>query len=304
MNSNPTYDQVDVSVVMSIWQGDKSALLALSLNSVLAQTKAPSEVVIVVDGPVGEELNREVRNFVEVSGIRTVLKQLETNRGLWNARNLGLGLASNDLVALHDADDVMHPLRLELQVRQLIQDQVDVLCSGALEFSTKDQTIKGMRLMPMFDRLGRVRLRVINPINHSSVLFRKSAVLRVGGYRNFSGAEDLDLWRRLAWNDVRFGSGRAILQALGSDSSLLNRRRLTMSIVRSELHLTTQSIRYHGKLTAVAELGILFVRLGYRVLPRPLMAASQSIVFRRKPCRNVKTLHEFLVGSPIEVASC
>lgn len=304
MSPRPTNGQIDVSVVMSIWQGDKSALLALSLNSVIAQTKTPSEVVIVVDGPVGEELICEVQNFADVSGIRTVLKQLQSNVGLWNARNVGLELASSEIIALHDADDVMHPLRLELQVIQLLQDEVDVICSGALEFFTKDQTIKGMRLMPMFDRLGRVRLRVINPINHSSVLFRKSAVLRIGGYRNFSGAEDLDLWRRLAWNDSKFGSCPVILQALGSDSSLLNRRRLTMSIVRSEIHLMTQSIRYHGKLSAVAELGILFVRLGYRVLPRSLMAVAQSIVFRKRPNRNVKTVDEFLTRLPIEVASC
>lgn len=304
MQTSATYEQVNVSVVMSIWRGDKSALLSLSLKSVRAQTRTPSEVVIVIDGPVEEGLIREVRSFSDVSGIRTVLKQLETNVGLWNARNIGLGLASYEIIALHDADDIMHPLRLELQVRQLVDDQVDVLCAAALEFSTKDFAIKGMRFIPMFDRRGQVKLRLINPINHSSVLFRKSVVLRVGGYRSLLGVEDLDLWRRLAWENTRFGSCHAILQALGSDAALLNRRRLTVSLVRSELRLMTQAICYQGKATVVTELGIFLFRLGYRALPRLLMNAVQTVVFRRRTHRIVKTLNDFLSGPPIEVASC
>lgn len=289
---------------MSVWGGDKPELLGRSLSSIVAQSRPPAETIIIIDGAINQGLAEEIRKFSIESGIETVTKQTESNKGLWHARNLGIVHSRHNVIALHDADDVMHPRRLELQLQQLLDEQLDVLCSPSVEFATGNLMIVGIRDLPLRTRRGAVNLRVINPLSHSSVMIRKEAVLAVGGYRNLVGVEDLDLWRRLNWEGKRFGSTDVVLQALGSDGALLRRRKLTLTLFLAELRLMAQSIRCRGKQWLFVELAILAVRLGYRALPPRLMRAAQALAFRKSPPDKSPSLQAFMTRCPTKVAQC
>lgn len=293
-----------VSVVMSVWNGDKPDLLARSLSSIVAQSKPPAEIIIVIDGAIGENLVYEIQRFSTESGIKTIVQQSGSNMGLWHARNTGIALARHSVLALHDADDVMHPLRLEMQLHQLFDKQLDVLCSPSFEFSTHSSMILGIRDLPLRKRRGTMNLRLFNPINHSSVMIRKEAVVEAGGYRDLAGVEDLDLWRRLNWKGKRFGSTDVILQALCSDGELLLRRRITLAMFQVELLLMMQSIRSRGKKSMFVELVVFVVRLGYRVLPQLLMKGAQSVIFRKAQYDKSLTLQTFLLSGPMKVTQC
>lgn len=103
--------------------------------------------------------------------------------------------AKSELLARIDADDIAEPNRLEKQARYLINNRRVGLVGSAM--SVIDQPGKIID-QPHDDATIRWSLRFANPVNHPSVMLRRSAVLEVGNYRPLeAGREDYDLWARL-----------------------------------------------------------------------------------------------------------
>jgi len=102
-----------VSVVLPTC--DRPELLGRAVASVLAQTRAALELVVVDDGS-----RRDVEPVLgSFADDRIHLVRLPRNRGLAAARNAGLAVARGELLAFQDDDDVWHPEKLERQVRAL-----------------------------------------------------------------------------------------------------------------------------------------------------------------------------------------
>jgi len=102
----------DVAVIVPVYNG--LALLPFTLDSILQQTVAPSEVIVVDDGST-EDVEPFIRNGYgnRVRCIRT------TNRGANPARNSGAAMARSSWLAFCDADDLWHPRKVELQLKLL-----------------------------------------------------------------------------------------------------------------------------------------------------------------------------------------
>src|SRR5699024_5585602 len=97
------------------------------------QELAPSEVVIVRDGPVGADLQQTIDALIETSTVAVTYVPLEENVRLARALDAGLKHCEYDLVARADADDICRPERFKAQI-PLMQD-LDLLGSAVLEFS-------------------------------------------------------------------------------------------------------------------------------------------------------------------------
>ncbi|MGB7329605.1 MAG: glycosyltransferase, partial [Rubripirellula sp.] len=112
--------------------------------------------------------------------------------------NLGLELASTDWIARADADDINEPWRFERQLDYLRSNPTVCVLGSALEIIDSEGQIVGMRSYPTeHARIERTMHRK-NAIAHPTVLFRKDAVLSVGGYQNpGQPAQDYDLWSRM-----------------------------------------------------------------------------------------------------------
>ncbi len=54
---------MDFSVAMCTYYGDRAEWLRSAVNSVVGQTVPPSEIVLVVDGPVPESLDDLIRTY-------------------------------------------------------------------------------------------------------------------------------------------------------------------------------------------------------------------------------------------------
>jgi glycosyltransferase involved in cell wall biosynthesis len=101
-----------VSVIIPAY--NVAPYIAETLKSVFGQTKSAFEVVVVNDGsPDTTELEEVLRPFRD----RIVYLKQE-NRGLSGARNTGIRVATGDLIALLDGDDVWMPQYLETQTRR------------------------------------------------------------------------------------------------------------------------------------------------------------------------------------------
>jgi glycosyltransferase involved in cell wall biosynthesis len=188
-----------VSVLLPV--RDAAATLRACLDSLAAQTLGDHEVVAVDDGSgdgsAGLLLAR-ARNDPRLRVLRT------PRRGLVGALSLALAEARAPLVARMDADDVARAPRLALQVERLEWDTaVDVLggrvalapSPGAFAGEGMRAYVEWQNALVDHDAMARDRF-VESPLVHPSVAMRTATLRRLGGWRDFDGPEDYDLWLR------------------------------------------------------------------------------------------------------------
>ena len=181
-----------VSVLMGVRDG--APWLPAAIQSVLGQTLADLELIVVDDGssdatPALLAAERDPR----------LVSKRQARAGLAVALNRAVGLARAPLVARLDADDVALPTRLERQRAFLLaHPEVGLLGTAARVVDESGRDVEIIR-PPEDDRdIRRVLIRR-NPFVHSSVMVRRSLLASAGGYdASFPVAQDYDLWLRLS----------------------------------------------------------------------------------------------------------
>jgi len=190
-----------ISVVMGVYNG--AGTLAATLDAILAQTYSDFDCIVVDDGSTDDTPRILAAYAARDSRIRVVAQQ---NAGLTRALIAGCAAAQGTYIARHDAGDLSSPRRFALQSDLLNADSELAFVSCWTEFAGPD-------LEPLYAARGTglaVRpIRMIDlrnehgvadgPTSHPSVMFRRDAYIRAGGYRpQFYYGQDWDLWYRLA----------------------------------------------------------------------------------------------------------
>lgn len=193
------------SVSMSVYKNDNPSFFKEAIRSIyLNQTIKPSEIVLVKDGPITEDLSVAIS---EVEKEIPVLKVVgfEENQGHAAARQAGLENATNELVAIMDSDDIAEPNRFEIQLKAISEHpEATVVGSIIDEFIGVKENIVGSRLVPQDDIDIKGYLKSRCPMNLQTVMYRKSKVLEVGGFIDWYCEEDYYLWIRLVLADHMF----------------------------------------------------------------------------------------------------
>jgi glycosyltransferase involved in cell wall biosynthesis len=118
--------------------------------------------------------------------------------GIVSALNLGLEKSKADFIARIDSDDIMLPERIQTQFHFLVSNPGYVCVGSSLEIFGEGMK-KKLKKYPCEHKKIVKHLSYQNAMAHPSVMYRKAAVVDVGGYRSiFEGAEDYDLWFRLS----------------------------------------------------------------------------------------------------------
>jgi glycosyltransferase involved in cell wall biosynthesis len=187
MNPSP-----EITVLMPAYNA--GPFIADAIRSVLAQSFGAFELLVIDDGST-DDTTAIVTSFKD-ERIR-LLRQ--PHGGVARALNHGLTMASAPLVARFDADDLCHPQRLQRQW-QLLQDDADLVIAGsAVDYIDAEKTPVFTWQPPAYTHSDLLQL-VTNscPFIHSSVIFRRDAVLEAGGYPEAAHTfEDHLLWTRL-----------------------------------------------------------------------------------------------------------
>lgn len=168
-------------------------VLREAIDSVLAQTHADWELVLVDDHSTDEAVRRTLREYALRDGRITVIERA-TNGHIVAASNDGLTAARGEFIVLLDHDDVLVPTALERNARVIAEDPaVDYVYSDE-DLIAPDGTYYGAFAKPDWSP---ERLRGQNYCCHVSVL-RASLVREVGGFRpGFEGSQDHDLILRV-----------------------------------------------------------------------------------------------------------
>lgn len=200
MNSN----KQAFSVCMSVYRNDCVEDLRTAVRSVFHQTWVPSEIILVIDGPVSRSMRQAIQALQEEISILRVIP-LEQNMGHAVARQTGLEAACHELCAVMDADDISVPDRFEKQFKAF-EEHPEVSVVGGLihEFIRSIDNVVGIRIVPEHDAEIKEYLKARCPMNLMTVMYRKSKVMEVGGFIDWYCEEDYYLWIRLALGGHKF----------------------------------------------------------------------------------------------------
>lgn len=172
-----------------------------SIGSILQQTHSDFEYVVVDDGSTDGTLSR-IENLKDPR-----LRVISAGRvGRSRALNLAWKAAQGDLIAIQDADDLALPDRLDVQFRIMKQEpHIAVLASGQILINDQDGDVE------LVSQGGSTGVRDVteslshyNPLSHTSLLIRRSALEAVHGYdENLRCVVDWDLYVRLFAQGIR-----------------------------------------------------------------------------------------------------
>lgn len=228
------------SVVMSVYGKDKANWFAQALDSVVNQTVKPDEIVLVVDGPIPEPIVQVIHEYRESCYLQGILfreVRLAQNQGLGNALKIAVEQCSNEMIARMDSDDIAVLTRFETQLQIMAENpDIDIVGGDIEEFTGDIQNKIGKRRVPATDAEIKEYMKKRCPFNHMTVMYRKSAVLKAGGYRNLYWNEDYFLWIRMAWQGCKMANTGTVLVnvRVGTD---MYKRRGGRKYFESELYL-------------------------------------------------------------------
>ena len=262
--------RLDFSLLLPVYNGDSATfLLRAFTSSVVEQTRPPAEVVLVQDGPVSAGIVSAIAELDRTSPVPLKIVILPENRGLAEALTAGLAECSHDVVARMDADDVSEPRRFEVQLG-LIEQGYELVGSGLHEFhETATGEELGMRRTPPVEHDDILRYaRFHDPFNHPTVVYRKAAVERAGGYQPLGMMEDYWLFARMLAAGARTTNSAEPLVRYRVSSGAYKRRG-GLRLLKSEWMLQRAFRRSHFT-TRRQFVRNLVVRGAYRLVPESI----------------------------------
>jgi glycosyltransferase involved in cell wall biosynthesis len=256
------------SLLLPIYAGDKPDQFARAFHSTVRdQTVPPDEVVVVRDGVVPAALTDRLAELFAETDVPVRLVEIDDNVGLATALERGLDACAHEIVARMDADDVSLPERFAKQLA-LLETGLDMVGGGMYEFSDDPGTIVGTRVPPTGQERIAAYARFHDPFNHPTVVYRKSAVRRAGGYHTRTLMEDYSLFARMVQSGARVDNvaDPVVMYRVGDGAYA---RRGGVAQLRAELGLQWE-FRRIGFTTRRQALRNVLVRGGYRLVPQAL----------------------------------
>ena len=185
-----------ISILLPIY--GKASYISEAVKSVLSQSFRDWELIIIADPPIDENIEKIIENYLQRdSRIKYIKNRIKI--GFPNSLNQGLKISKGKYIARIDDDDTWCDSdKLKKQIDFLERDKSYVLVgSGAIAIDNKGEELYHF-LEPEKDEEIRNYILYRNPFLHSSVIFRKDIVQKLGGYNEkVPGACDYDLWLRI-----------------------------------------------------------------------------------------------------------
>jgi len=206
-----------ISVIIPTW--NRAGHILGALQSVFAQTRLPTEVIVVDDGSEDDTRTRVLGEFPEVHYI------YQQNRGVSSARNTGIHAATGDWIALLDSDDRWQADKLARQCRHLEQQP-----SYRIAHCDEIWIRNGIRVNPMkkHAKQGGHIFRHCLPlcaISPSAALIHRSVFDSVGLFdEQLPACEDYDLWLRICARYPVLFTDAALVIKTGGHPDQLSRR--------------------------------------------------------------------------------
>lgn len=279
-------------------------LLAGSVESILKQTFTDFELIIINDGSTDDTLET-LAQFTDPR-IRVVSQE---NQGLAKSLNRGIELAKGRFIARQDHDDLSMPTRFEKQIAYFEVHPHCGLLGTASEIWSEDGPTGRYHDHPCDSGVLAFELLFNNPFVHTSWMFRKAVVEKVGFYTTDLARqppEDYEYVSRIVREfDVANLPERLVVyrEMHNSMSSMIRPKNLVLNNPFSErlALISTENITYAAQLTSInidaQNFGALthnypkgFSMSGSCSAVRNLLKVATQVVASRYPCSQITLL--------------
>lgn len=192
------------SVLMSVYYKENPKWFDKSISCMFEQTIKPNEFVLVEDGELTNELYEVVEKYKKQYPKEFKVVNIKSNVGLGLALKKGVEECSNEYIARMDSDDYSLPQRIEkeLEVFEKYPD-IGMVGTNVSEFIDSIDNVVCNVILPKTNKDIIKFSKSRNPFRHPSVMFKKSAVVNAGNYREYYLCEDYDMWLRMIRNGCK-----------------------------------------------------------------------------------------------------
>jgi len=212
------------SVSICVYGKDNAEHFKMAMESIINQTIPPNEIVLVVDGPIPDSIQKVIE-IIQNKYENLKVVYLEKNVGHGEARRIGIQQCTYDLIAIMDADDICVLDRFERQLECFRDDlELSIVGGNILEFIDDIDNIVGIRKVPESDNEIKQYLKKRCPFNQMTVMFKKNDVMAAGGYSDWYCNEDYYLWIRMMQKGFKFRNINEILCFVRVGSDMYQRR--------------------------------------------------------------------------------
>jgi len=173
---------------------DRDKYIKEAVDSIIAQTETDWELIIVDDHSQADDKTEEIITAIKDSRIKYYRLKDQNGMGIACARNFGNTVASANIIAVMDSDDISYPKRFEWTLDELQNSKADIVYSD-IDYWFYDEN----------DRIEKYQSRAFNLsdfkrydfIPHASSSYYRQIVLDNPYNSFFQKAEDYDLFSRL-----------------------------------------------------------------------------------------------------------
>ena len=270
---------IKFSLLLCTYEKDDPRHLRECLDSILAGSVLPDEMIIVKDGPLTKELDEVILSTAFPFDANII--PLPTNQTQGIARQTGVTAATHGWIALMDSDDICLPNRFYKQCELIGKNpKIDILGGQIAEFDMDQSQAHASRQVPIQhdEILSYVKKR--NPFNAMTVMFKKELAIRSGNFQHFPGFEDYDLWVRMIKNGAMCQNLEDILVYARTGSGMYSRRR-GLGYIKHEWRMQRQLFSL-GITNAMQFIKNTFIRIPTRLLPKKTIESIYLKFLRSK----------------------
>ncbi len=219
------------SVLMSVYKGEKAEHLRIAMNSMWNQTVPTDDFVLMCDGLLTPELDAVIEEMQATHHKALHVVRLRENHGLGYALKMGVNECKNGIIARMDSDDISRPERCEKELAILAIHPELSICGSLIEEFTviepgasEPTSINARRVVPEKSDKILEFAKKRNPFNHTTVMYRKEAVLTAGNYQDVRYMQDYYLWIHMLIAGFKGYNIQEPLVWVRADSNMFKRR--------------------------------------------------------------------------------
>lgn len=181
-----------ISILLPVYNDENYITEAIS--SVLFNSYKDFELVIINDGSNDKTLEK-IHEFND-SRIKLFSKP---NTGLIDSLNYGIDKCQYDIIMRMDGDDVIHPDKIKIQLKEFINSDLILLGTCGVVINNSNKVVSKVKLPKDHEAIIKAQLKLLPSIIHASIMVYKEALIKVGKYDpQIEVAEDYDLFLRLS----------------------------------------------------------------------------------------------------------
>jgi glycosyltransferase involved in cell wall biosynthesis len=195
------YCNILVSIILTVYNAKDT--IALAIESIIKQTYNNIELIIIDDASTDNTLNiikatiNKFKNYKIFNEIKVI--ELKKNMGCYFAKNIGLRLCKGEIIGFQDADDISLLNRIELQAKEIIDNDYEIVGSEIIRCSESIKNLNNLNENVQKE----LSLKNPNRFGLITLMFKKDVFKTNGFYRDyFPHSMDQEFIERIYFNKI------------------------------------------------------------------------------------------------------